>query len=127
MISREINPLEILLVDDDLDILSLFKERLELQGFLVKTATDGLLALSYLEKHQVDCLVTDLSMPGMDGVELVRKLREKGNVTPLFFITGYLDYPRESLNRFGPKAIIFKPFDFEEAAILIKNHLQKSS
>jgi DNA-binding NtrC family response regulator len=117
----------VLLVDDDADIADLFRESLAELAFNVITVANGIEALEFLGKNTVDCIITDISMPKMSGPELIKRLQEQKNHTPFFFITGYSDYPRESLNIFKPKAIIFKPFDFEEAALLIKNHLLKAS
>lgn len=115
----------ILLVDDDPNILELFKESLEDLSFVVQTAFNGAEALAFLTKNKVDCIVTDISMPLMDGVELIKALQNRQDFTPFFFITGYQDYPRSDLNALKPRAIIFKPFDFEEASILVKNHLMR--
>lgn len=127
MVLKGKTPHSVLLVDDDIDIVELFKEGLEDLSFEVYTAKDGLEALNFLARHKVDCIITDIVMPNMTGPELIRLLRERSDFTPFFFITGYHEYPREDLNRFKPRAIIFKPFDFEEAAMLIKNHLMRIS
>ena len=112
----------ILLVDDDLGLVELLKEGLEDLSFEVMTASNGLEALEVMKEGKIDCLVTDITMPGMNGVELVRNIREKNQHLPVFFITGYMDYPRDVLNAFHPQAVIFKPFDIEEAALLVKNY-----
>lgn len=115
----------VLLVDDDPNILEVFKESLEDLSFTVYTALNGALALELLSAAKIDCLVTDINMPVMDGLKLIATLQSQNNFIPFFFITGYQDYPRENLNVFKPRAIIFKPFDFEEASMLIKNHLMR--
>lgn len=114
----------ILVVDDDPLILELFKDGLSDLSFQVTTSTSPVEALK-LDFSKIDCVVTDVVMPDMSGVEFVKNLEAKGHHKILFFITGYKDYPREQLNAFNPRAIIFKPFDIEEAAILIKNHLMR--
>jgi CheY-like chemotaxis protein len=117
----------ILVVDDDADILELFKESLEDLSFQVRTAQDGVIALNFLTTNKVDFIITDIAMPNMSGLEFIHKLQERLDFTPFFFITGYHDYPREELNRYKPRAIIFKPFDIAEAAMLVKNHLMRLS
>ena len=117
----------ILLVDDDPNLLEIFKEGLEDFSFHVITAQDGLEAKKIISSTKVDCLVTDITMPEMTGAELVTFLRGEDNNLPVFFITGYMDYSREVLNSFKPKAVIFKPFDIEEAALLIKNHFLRNT
>lgn len=115
--------IKILIVDDDPGLLELLKEGMEDQSFHVLTANDGVAAKNILTSQTVDCLVTDITMPEMNGAELVTYLRGEDNEIPVFFITGYQDYSREVLNSFKPKAVIFKPFDIEEVSELIKNHL----
>ncbi|MDD4975141.1 MAG: response regulator [Bacteriovorax sp.] len=117
----------VLIVDDETDVLELFKESLEDLSCQVFTANDGQKALSFLASNKVDFIVTDISMPNMTGLEFISLLHERSDLTPFFFITGYHDYPREDLNRYKPRAIIFKPFDFAEAAMLVKNHLMRLS
>ncbi len=118
--------IKILIVDDDPGLLELFKEGLEDQSFHILTANDGVAAKNILMNEVVDCLVTDITMPEMNGAELVTYLRGEDNDIPVFFITGYQDYSREVLNSFKPKAVIFKPFDIEEVSNLIKSHLLKA-
>lgn len=118
----------ILLVDDDPDLVMLFKEGLEDLSLNVLTASNGLEAKNLLDKNKnIDCLITDITMPEMSGVELVTYLRGEDRNLPVFFISGYMDYSREVLNSFHPKAVIFKPFDIEEAALLIKNHFLRNA
>lgn len=117
----------ILLVDDDKNILNLFKEGLEDLSFEVITVESGELAITILAEMRIHCIVTDITMPGMSGVELAKYVRSNFEKVPLFFITGYLDYSREELNKFKPEAIIFKPFDIEEAALLIKNYFLRKT
>lgn len=115
----------ILIVDDDPNILELLQESLEDLSFKVLRASNGVEALKVVRTETVDCLITDISMPEMDGPELIRTLQQEGRHIPFFFITAYQDYPRENLNLYKPRAIIFKPFDFEELALLVKNHMMR--
>ncbi|NOT78386.1 MAG: response regulator [Bacteriovoracaceae bacterium] len=116
----------ILLVDDEPGLLELMKEGLEDFNFLVFCASNGSEALEMMKKHSVDCLITDIKMPVMGGIELVTKLRESRLTIPVFFITAYQDLPKEVLANLQPKAIIFKPFDIEEAALLVKNYFLRN-
>lgn len=116
----------ILLVDDEPGLLELLKEGLEDFNFFVVCASNGSEALEMMKKHSVDCLITDIKMPGMSGIELVTILRESRPTIPVFFITAYQDLPKEVLANLQPKAIIFKPFDIEEAALLVKNYFLRN-
>lgn len=80
----------LLLVDDEGSLLELLAPALGRQGYQVATAGDGALALALWEAQGAfDLLVTDLSMPGMDGRELARRLREKNPSLPILFISGW--------------------------------------
>jgi DNA-binding response OmpR family regulator len=115
----------LLLVDDDQDLAEIFRESLMDLSFKVTIAGSGLQALELFKQNTYDGVISDVMMPQMSGVELVSHLRQLKNQVPVYFITGYLDYSRETLNSLKPRAIIFKPFDVEEAAMLIKNHFLK--
>jgi CheY-like chemotaxis protein len=121
---KKIGPGTILVVDDDPAILELFRDSLMDLSFSVITATSAVQALE-LDFSKIDCIVTDIMMPEMNGIDFVSTLNARGDNKIIFFITGYKDFPREELNKLNPRAIIFKPFDIEEAAILIKNHLMR--
>lgn len=125
MTLKEKSASTILIVDDDPNILELLQESLEDLSFKVLKATNGQEAIGIIRSQKVDCLVTDIAMPEMDGPELVRNLHQEGVNLPFFFITAYQDYPKENLNLLKPRAIIFKPFDFEELALLVKNHMMR--
>lgn len=78
-----------LLVDDDTALRDSLAAALTEQGFETATASDGQDALERLESWQADVIVTDLIMPRMDGFELLRTLRGRGNVTPAIVLTGF--------------------------------------
>lgn len=124
MDSKKIFNSRILVVDDDPSILKLFRDNLLDLSFEVTTAQSAIEALK-LDFSKIDCIVTDIMMPEMNGIEFIKNLESMGHKKTIFFITGYNDIPREQLNVFNPRAIMFKPFDVEEAAILIKNHLMR--
>lgn len=65
----------VLLVDDEFDLLACLRDVLEDEGYQVVTAQNGREALTQLDAHQVDLVVTDLMMPVMSGVDLLRHLR----------------------------------------------------
>ncbi len=125
MVLKIKNTYSVLIIDDDSDIAELIEDSLLNLSFDVFKASNGLDALEFLKDHKVDCILCDISMPNMTGPEFISKLQAKNDFTPFYFITGYLDYPREQLNVYKPIAVIFKPFDFEETAMLVKNYLTK--
>jgi CheY-like chemotaxis protein len=80
----------LLLVDDESSLLELLAPALAKQGYRVTAANDGESALALWDaQNGADILVTDLRMPGMDGRELARRLREKKPGLPVLFISGW--------------------------------------
>src|SRR5215813_943473 len=67
---------EVLLVDDDVDKLNLLKVALSMEGYLVRTASNGRQALAAVDSYPPDLIITDIMMPEMDGYELARRIRE---------------------------------------------------
>ena len=68
---------QILIVEDDKELSQLFQKVLEKNGYQVKSASDGALALEILDKEYIDLIISDIMMPVMDGYELVSKLRNE--------------------------------------------------
>jgi YesN/AraC family two-component response regulator len=102
----------VLIVDDDQTFLDILGTYMELFGFSpIFRASNGAEALELLEKENVDLLITDVNMPIIGGVELMRRVRDAGNKTPIIVISGYLrkDHLSE-IEPFEVDEIFFKPF-----------------
>jgi two-component system response regulator ChvI len=100
----------IALVDDDRNILTSVAMALEAEGFKVTTYTDGAEALAGLGRQLVDLAVLDIKMPRMDGMELLKRLRETSEL-PVIFLTSKDDEIDEMLGlRMGADDYITKPF-----------------
>jgi DNA-binding NtrC family response regulator len=110
---------KILIIDDDQNILDLLVQVFTENGYLVTAYSDSVKA-SRLENLEYDIVISDIMMPIIDGVTLIQGFIDQGFSGSIYFITGYSEYPREILNNFKPKAIIFKPFDLEEIVQLVK-------
>ncbi len=101
---------KITLVDDDQNILTSVSMALEAEGFEVTTYPDGSAALEGLKDDQPDLAVLDIKMPRMDGMELLRRLREKHDF-PVIFLTSKDDEIDEMLGlKMGADDYITKPF-----------------
>jgi len=101
----------IALVDDDRNILTSVAMALEAEGFVVVTHTDGVEALRGLVREPVDLAVLDIKMPGMDGFDLLRALRERGVLMPVIFLTSRDDEEDELTGlRLGADDYVKKPF-----------------
>ena len=100
----------IALVDDDRNILTSVSIALQAEGFITRLYTDGENALKALTENPPDLCVFDIKMPRMDGLELLRRLREKSNV-PVIFLTSKDDELDEALGlAMGADDYITKPF-----------------
>jgi two-component system, OmpR family, response regulator MprA len=77
----------ILVVDDEPDVRNSLKTALELEGFDVATAEDGLQAVVRLSEDGVDAVVLDVAMPYVDGIEVCRRVRAAGNAVPILMLT----------------------------------------
>jgi DNA-binding NtrC family response regulator len=81
--------LKLLLVDDEVEFLEPMKARLERRGIACTTARSGEEALAVLGAFPVECAVVDVKMPGMDGLELLRRLRRLYPDMPVVLLTGH--------------------------------------
>ncbi|MFN7917245.1 MAG: response regulator [Vicinamibacterales bacterium] len=101
----------ILVVDDEASVRELLVKTLSLVEYDVDAATDGRAALDQLRQHQYDLLITDLRMPGIDGLTVIREAkRQKANL-PVIIITGYSTESAaiEAVN-LGVSGYLTKPF-----------------
>jgi two-component system, OmpR family, response regulator ChvI len=100
----------IAIVEDDRGVLDLIKDILEVEGFDVLPYHDGTRALDAFESSSPDLVITDIAMPEMDGIQLLRRLREKSD-TPVILLTGRMDERDEMVGlRIGADDFIRKPF-----------------
>jgi YesN/AraC family two-component response regulator len=79
----------LLVVDDELLIRDLLYDFFNGQGWTISVADNGNKAMSIMETKQIDIVLTDIKMPGMDGLELAAWVRENHPATPVVIITGY--------------------------------------
>jgi two-component system response regulator ChvI len=100
----------IALVDDDRHILTSVSMALEAEGYLTQTYTDGVAALQGLEDNPPDMAIFDIKMPRMDGMELLRRLRQRNDL-PVVFLTSKDDEIDELFGlKMGADDFIRKPF-----------------
>lgn len=116
----------ILIVDDEVNIQTSLARRYKLKGYHIVTANDGREALDLLEKRPFQIVISDIKMPVMDGVELLKKIRIEFPMTRVIMMTGYvtLDNGLACL-RHGADTCIFKPFeDLNEMDCAVDNALK---
>lgn len=117
----------VLLVDDDEDMLRLLGIRIGSEGFEVKTASNGDDALTSILQQLPDVVVTDLKMPGMDGMGLLETVQRKYPTLPIIMITAHGTIPDAVLaTKQGAVGFITKPVDKEELLAQLKEATRAS-
>lgn len=107
----------ILVVDDQEDIRRMVQEMLVMSGFMVVIARDGVEALEIISKGKPDCVVTDLEMPFMNGIEMAREVKRLFPQIPVIMMTGM-----PGLAEGAPVfRVIAKPINFPELIGLVKS------
>jgi len=124
--SKKDDIFKILVVDDNDDLRSIIKEYLSDNGDFVEGARDGKDALKKHTESRYDLIITDLNMPEMTGIDLMKKIRKNNDVTEFIIITGYasLDTAVEAI-KIGAFDYIVKPFRMEELKVVVKNAKDK--
>jgi len=115
---------DILVVDDEPLLREIMADWLGSEGYRVRTAQDGVEALHILEENRVNLIVTDIRMPRMDGVALLRKLKEfSAEEIPAIVVTGFADIERREAYDLGAGALIAKPFTDDDLLSAVKRML----
>lgn len=114
----------VLVVDDDAAARECLREFLSDEGYKVHVATDGIDALSVLERCRPALVITDLEMPRMDGRALITALRERGCAAPIVVLTARMaiDAKREA-KQLGVDGYINKPIDLDAMSACVRSLL----
>ena len=116
----------LLVVDDEAGILRLMKLELSAQGFRVVTASDGDQAIALAEDHRPDAVLLDVMMPGLSGLEVMRKLRERSNVPVLLVTAKDKDTDKVRGLELGADDYIVKPFNPDELGARVRAVLRRT-
>jgi DNA-binding response OmpR family regulator len=115
----------ILVVDDEQSIRILYKEELEEEGYTVITASDGDEALRKVKNARPDLITLDIRMPGMDGIEVLHRIREIDKEIPVIMSTAYGEY-RDDFNVWASDAYVIKTANLTELKETIRRLLSEN-
>lgn len=115
--------MKILVVDDDLHIQRLYKEEFQDEGYDVVVASNGAEAMAMFDRENPDIVTLDILLPDVDGIRILRQMKEKNPKIPVIMSTAY-DY-RDDFAVWASEAYIVKSSDLDELKIMIKKLLSK--
>lgn len=108
-------PIRVLLVDDEKDFIEPLAERLEARGFKVTTAMRGDEALSLIQKEEIDVVVLDVLMPGIDGIETLREMKKIRPLVEVIMLTGHATVETAIQGmKLGAYDYLMKPTDIKD-------------
>ena len=113
--------MRILVVEDEKHLNRIISEAVEDEGYSVDSCYNGVEALEYLACADYDVIILDIMMPKMNGLELVRRLRDRGDSTPVLFLTAR-DAVADRVEGLesGGDYYLTKPFDFQELMAVVR-------
>ncbi len=117
---------QILIVDDELSMREFLSILLEREGYTPSTAANGFDAIKMLEKQDFDLVISDINMPGLNGLGLLEKIKSITTQTAVLMITAFstTEQAVEAM-KFGAYDYISKPFKVDEIKLLVRNALEK--
>jgi DNA-binding response OmpR family regulator len=114
-----------MLVDDEMLITDSLKYSLQREGYEVDSVADGALAIEAIENYQPDLVVLDIMLPGMNGMEICRRLRAKSNIPVIMLTARGAELDRILGLEVGADDYIAKPFSFRELLARIRSLLRR--
>lgn len=113
---------KVLLVDDEQEFIETLSERLKMRDLDTKLALDGEQALEAVRDDEPDVMLLDLKMPGMDGMEVLRKVKKAFPGVQVVMLTGHgTDKDEEQARRLGAYAYLQKPVDLEHLVVTLRD------
>lgn len=119
-------PQTVLVIEDDAKIVSLLRLYLEREGYQVQSAEDGVSGLEALDRARFDFVILDLMLPGLDGIEVCRRIRATSEV-PLLMLTARVDEVDKLLGlSLGADDYVAKPFSPREVVARVRTILRRT-
>ncbi|MBM9535516.1 response regulator [Desulfobulbus alkaliphilus] len=112
----------ILLVDDEEAIQLLYREEFEDEGYLVDSARNGEEALAKFQIQPPDLVILDINMPGMNGIEVLRQMKEMRADLPVILSSAYQEY-KQDFSTWASEAYVVKSANLDELKAVVREHL----
>jgi len=117
---------KIMVVDDETDFSFAMEYWLKSKGYEVKTAPDGYKALDLMNEFKPDLIFLDLNMPGIDGVETLKRIRQVDKEVPVIVISAFVeDKKADEAAQYNTSGVFSKDKDFEEGLFLVETALRR--
>ncbi len=121
-----VNMFKILIIDDEEGMLHFLKRLFEFKNYSVFTFTNGYDGLNFLENNEVDAIILDVKLPDLDGLEVLKSIKQRGLKTPVIIITAYGDIDSAvEFMKIGAYDYVTKPFPKEKILEVVKNACEK--
>jgi len=120
--------MRILVIEDEQKLLVDVKKQLEAENYIVDTSSDGNEGYFFATEYPIDAAIIDIGLPGMSGIEIIKKLREQGHVLPVLILTARSRWQEkvEGLEA-GADDYLVKPFQMEELLARLKALLRRAT
>ena len=116
---------KVLVVDDEESIRELYRADLSDEGYEVGLAADGREALDFLESFLPNLVTLDIKLPDIDGIEVLRRIREKNATIPVILLTAFGEF-RQDFNTWASDAYIVKSADTGELKATVREILSRA-
>jgi two-component system, OmpR family, alkaline phosphatase synthesis response regulator PhoP len=118
---------KILVIDDEVKIVTVLKAYLEQSGYQVVTAADGKAALTAFQREKPDFMILDLTLPGLDGLEVCRAVRRQSNI-PILMLTARVEEADKLMGlELGADDYVVKPFSPREVVARVRTIFRRAS
>lgn len=115
----------ILIIDDNKDVLEVFEQLLLEKGFSVSTANNGIAGIELFKSESFDLVITDINMPGVNGLEVVEYIKNDCALIPIILMSSdYLPVNADDVRKLGVNAIISKTVDDYDFCEVVKYCLE---
>ena len=116
----------VLVVDDETALLKIASEELNFEGYSVLTAEDAESGLeTFKSNSQINIVISDIKMPGEDGVWLLEKILKLNSKMPVYLVSGYSNYSKQEVIERGARNLIKKPYQIDDLIDVIDHVFNK--